>query len=82
MGLSLFRIWKAALGASILVRIVDLPFHGLESELLNSDYKVAVMPGSVFEDTIKHSNIPMWQKAWNEKVEPHLDFYADYYGGK
>ena len=54
---------------------------GLESLLANSDYKVAVMPDSVFEDEIKFSNIPMWQKAWTERVEPNIDFYKEYYEG-
>ena len=77
----MFRHWKAALGASLLVRRINLPFDGLESLLKNSDYKVAVMPDSIFEDEIKFSNIPMWQEAWTERVEPHLDFYMEYYEG-
>ena len=76
----MYKVWEAGLEASILVRKVNLPFDGLESLLLNSDYKVAVLPDSVYADEIKYSNILMWQKAWKERVEPYLEDYKPYYG--
>ena len=77
----MYKVWEAGLEASILVRKVNLPFDGLESLLLNSDYKVAVLPDSVYADEIKYSNILMWQKAWKERIEPNLEFYSEYYQG-
>ena len=44
-----------------------------------TDYKVAVQPGtygqSVFEDSLD----PIWQSAWKERTEPYLDHYKSYY---
>ena len=80
-GLSVYKFWEATLDASLLVRKVNLPFDGLETLLLNSDYRVATFPDSAYTDGFKYSKVPERKKAWTERIEPNMDFYEEYYEG-
>ena len=46
--------------------------------MLASDYKIFVAPGTVHEDIFKTAKTPLWQKAWTERIEPHIGFYKEY----
>ena len=64
--------------SSLAERTIMLPFTGVESLMLTSDYKIAVGPSSAQEGTFKFSRVPLWQKAWSERIEPSYDFYVEY----
>ena len=82
LGFLTFRHWKATLVSTLLAKKVVLPFDDIESLMLTSDYKIVVPPYAAQMDAFKYSRIPSWQKAWNERIEPNLDFYDDYMQSK
>ena len=61
-------------------RVFTLPFDGLSKLLKDTDYKIAVMPGSYSEDAFKESKDPLWQIAWVERIQPYLEYYKKYTG--
>ena len=74
----IYLLWEATLISSLAERNIILPFTGLESLMLKSDYKIVVPPGSAQEGSFKFSDVPLWQKAWTERIEPNYDFYDTY----
>ena len=78
-GLWLYRYWEATLDASLLVEKTNLPFDGIETLMMNSNYKIAVYPGTLHEDFFRHSNDPVMKKAWTERIEPYMDFYKEHF---
>ena len=61
-----------------MVQKVNLPFDGIETLMMNSDYNILVMPGTITEDAFKNSKDPIMQKAWVDRIEPNMDFYKEY----
>ena len=61
-----------------MVQKVNLPFDGIETLMINSDYNILVMPGTNTEDAFKNSKDPIMQKAWLDRIEPNMDFYKEY----
>ena len=78
-GLCLYRYWEATLDASLLVEKTNLPFDGIETLMMNSNYRIAVYPGTLHEDFFRHSNDPVMKKAWTERIEPYMDFYKEHF---
>ena len=72
--------------SNLSTRVITLPFTGIETLLTQSDFKIAVKPGTSFVDAFKHSTNPVWQAAWTNRIEPYLNDYNDYFeyfdGGK
>ena len=54
------------------IRIIPLPFKGIQDLVTDSNYKLITMPGSAFSDAFKYSKNPYWQRAWEERMEPAL----------
>ena len=73
--LYLFR--EAMLISELSARRSIIPFDSIETLLLNSDYKIGVMPTTYFEDFFRNSKDPIIQRAWIERVEPYLDYYDE-----
>ena len=46
--------------------------------MMKTDYKIVMAPSSAQEGSFKFSDVPLWQKAWTERIEPNYDFYATY----
>ena len=67
--------------ASLLVEKTNLPFDGIETLMMNSNYRIAVYPGTLHEDFFSHSNDPVMKKAWTERIEPYMDFYKEHFAG-
>ena len=59
----------------------NLPFDGIETLMLNSNYKIGIIPGTSSEDFFRYSNDPVMQKAWKERIEPYMDFYKEFFEG-
>ena len=74
-----YVMWESMLVSYLAATIIVLPFDGINTLMSQTDYKVAVQPGtygqSVFEDSLD----PIWQSAWKERTEPYLDHYKSYY---
>ena len=77
-------MWEAMLVSYLAATIIVLPFDSIQTLMSQSDFKVAVQPGtyqqSVFEDSLD----PIWQAAWKERAEPYMDqlhksYYSMYY---
>ena len=72
-------MWEAMLVSYLAATIIVLPFDSIQTLMSQSDFKVAVQPGtyqqSVFEDSLD----PIWQAAWKERAEPYMDLYKSYY---
>ena len=75
----MYLLWEAMLISYLAAeRTVILPFEGIESLVTKSNYKIAVNPNTAQMDSFKYSKISTWQTAWYERIEPNLDFYAEY----
>ena len=74
-----YYMWEAMLVSYLAATIIVLPFDSIQTLMSQSDFKVAVQPGtyqqSVFEDSLD----PIWQAAWKERAEPYMDLYKSYY---
>ena len=55
-----------------------LPFTTVEDMYKNTQFRLAMIPATSYEDNFKYSPDPMWQKIYAERIQPHLQEYADY----
>ena len=44
----------------------------------NTPFRLAMIPATSYEDNFKFSPDPLWQKIYKERIQPHLQEYADY----
>ena len=75
--LVLYYHWEAMLISYLATRKIVLPFTNMEELISKTSFKVAVMPGTSYEDTFKYATEGSWQTAWNERIQPYLDDYKD-----
>ena len=78
-GAVIYWHWEAMLISNLSTRVITLPFNGLETLLTQSDFKIAVKPGTSFVDAFKHSTNPVWQSAWTNRIQPYLNDYSEYF---
>ena len=62
----------------LTVERFDLPFNNLRDLLKNTDYNIAIIPGSISEAIFKDSLDPNYQEAWKDRIEPYLEDYLPY----
>ena len=74
----LYYHWEAMLVSYLSSRKTVMPFTSVEDMYLNTDYRLALIPSTTYEDNFKYSTIPIWQNIFKERIEPHLQEYADY----
>ena len=74
----LYLLWEATLISSLAERNIILPFTGLESLMLKTDYKIVVAPDSAQVGSFKFSEVPLRQRAWSDRIEPYYKFYVEY----
>ena len=79
-GFLLYLQWEAMLISYLAKRVVSVPFDGISSLVTKTDFKIALRPGSNFEDAFKTATDPIWQKAWTDRIKPDLEDYKPYYG--
>ena len=77
-GLLMNTAWQANLISSLTISQISLPFTNLEQLVTMSNYKIAIYPGSAYEDLFKLSFDPIRKKAWEEKIQPYLKDYQKY----
>ena len=62
----------------LATRKTVLPFDTLSEMFEKTDFRLALIPSTSFEDSFKYSTDPLWQKIFKERLEPHLQEYSDY----
>ena len=81
-GLLLNIAWNANLISHLATSKTILPFDSIATLLSSTDNQIALTPGTSLEDSFKLSTDSTYQKAWNERIEPYLDYYRPYAGTK
>jgi hypothetical protein len=66
--------WEAMLISQLAIKVTVLPFNSI-AQLLQSEYRLYVSPGSANEDDFKYSTNPVTQEAWTRKIKPYLEEY-------
>ena len=79
-GSVLFWHWEAMLISKLSIRVIPLPFDNIENLLTKSDFKIALNPGSSYEDAFKTSTDPIWKAVWTERIKPFLEDYRSFAG--
>ncbi len=72
--------WEAMLISYLATRVIVLPFQGIKSLLDQSAFRIALNPGTSYEDAFKLSKDPVWQEAWNTRIKDNLEEYKPYRG--
>ena len=55
-----------------------MPFTSVTDMYLNTDFRLALIPSTTFEDNFKYSTEPLWQGLYNERIKPYLTEYSSY----
>ena len=62
----------------LTIELVDYPFLDIRGLVEDSNYQIAIYPGSNMEDIFKNSQDPVYQEAWIERIQPFLEDYLPY----
>ena len=73
----LYYHWEAMLISYLATRKIVLPFNNMEELIDKTSFKIAVMPGTSYEDTFKYATERAWKTAWTKRIEPFLSNYKD-----
>ena len=60
----------------LATRVIVLPFNGIPELVDNSNFKIALNPGTSYEDAFKFATDPSWKVAWKERIQPFLENYV------
>ena len=69
--------WQAMLISYLSKRVVELPFNNIPELLANTNFRIAVLPGSYHEDAFKYATDHNWKIAWKERIQPFIHEYKD-----
>ena len=72
-GTMIYWHWEAMLISYLATRVISLPFKDIPDLVANTQFRIIVHPGTSMEDTFKTSLDPIWQTAWTDLVQPHLE---------
>ena len=72
-GMVIYYYWESGLISHLAFKTTNMPFNTLEEFSENTNFKLVVARGSVFLEFFKHSDDPVRNKIWTEKLEPFLD---------
>ena len=72
-GTLMFWHWEAMLISYLATRVIVMPFTDIAELVSNTDYRIILTPSSSHESAFKFSQNPDWQKAWIDRVQPHLE---------
>ena len=81
-GLLLNISWNANLISYLSTSKTILPFTSLETLIDSTDYRIAIIPNTAQEESFKDHNLPIRQKAWDERIAPYLEQYSSWYQNK
>jgi hypothetical protein len=72
-GMMLHWHWIAMIISKLSSQVIVLPFHSIAEMVKTNDYRLYAEPGTYHVDAFKLSTDPVWNQAWNEKIEPSLE---------
>ena len=52
-----------------------MPFSTLEEMYQRTDFRLALIPATSYEDNFKYSNDPIWKAIYAERLQPYLEEY-------
>ena len=78
-GIVIYYLWEAMLVSYLSTKVISLPFNNIRELVENTDFRIAIIPGTSFEDAFKYSTDPIWQKAYEDRIQPYLDEYMEGY---
>ena len=61
----------------LATRKTVLPFENLVEMYYDTDFRLALVPSTTYEDNFKYSTDPLFQKIYTERLKPHLPDYKD-----
>ena len=74
----IFYHWEAMLVSYLSTRKTIMPFSGLADMHKNTNYRLAIIPSTTFEDTFRLSNDTLLQSIYQERFLPHRQEYLGY----
>ena len=76
----LWYYWEAMLISYLASVKIILPFQGVETLISNSDFKIAIWPGTYSQTVFENSLDPIWKSAWTSRMKPYIEDYRPYAG--
>ena len=67
--------WQAMLISYLSKRVTVLPFNNLPELIENTNFRIALLPGSYYEDAFKYATDHYWKIAWKERIQPFIHEY-------
>ena len=77
-GTMIFWHWEAMLISYLATKTTSLPFKDITELVKNTQFRIILRPGSTVEDAFKTSSDPIWQAAWTDRIQPHLEEYVGF----
>ena len=77
-GTMFFWHWEAELISFLAIRTTSLPFKDITGLVVNTQWRIILRPGSSSEDAFKTSPDPIWQAAWTDRIQPHLEDHVGF----
>ena len=77
-GTMIFWHWEAMLISYLATRTISLPFKDITDLVDNTQFRIIFLPGSTAEDAFKTSPDPIWQAAWTDRIQPHLEEHVGF----
>ena len=74
----LYFHWEAMLVSYLSTRKTVMPFNSIEELYLNTEFRIALIPSTTFEDNFKYSKDPLWSNLYKERIGPNIDEYKSY----
>ena len=62
----------------LATRKTVIPFKTVTDMYLNTNFRLALIPSTTFEDNFKYSKEPLWQTIYKERIQPYLSEYSSY----
>ena len=79
-GTMIFWHWEAMLISYLATRVISLPFKDIPDLVTNTQFRIILVPGSSFQNNFETSLDPIWQVAWTDRVQPHLEEHDGFLG--
>ena len=74
----LYFHWEAMLVSYLSTRKTVMPFNSIEELYLNTEFRIALIPSTTFEDNFKFSKDPLWSNLYKERIGPNIEEYKSY----
>ena len=70
--------WEGMLLSFLATETLHYPFLNIQGLMQDTNYIIAIYPGSVHEELFKNSTDSFARDAWYKRILPHLDDYKIY----